>query len=90
MNSVLVVDDEPLMQRVMRQKFRTRLRAGELELFGANDGLEALERLREHPQITVVLCDINMPRLDGFGLGGAHVLDVFGEQLRIEANGANR
>ena len=60
---VLVVDDSLTVRRVtqrllVREGYRVAL---------AKDGLDALERLAEEkPQ--VVLCDIEMPRMDGFDL----------------------
>ena len=65
---VLVVDDEPDLAELIRQKFRRRLRTGELEFLFANDGEEALEQIHRHPDVDLVLTDINMPRMDGLTL----------------------
>jgi len=65
---VLVVDDEPDLEPLLRQRFRRRVRDGEIDLVFARDGVEALERLGEDPEIGVVLTDINMPRMDGLTL----------------------
>jgi chemosensory pili system protein ChpA (sensor histidine kinase/response regulator) len=60
---VLVVDDSLTVRRVTQ---RLLLREG-YRVTLAKDGLDALERLAgELPQ--VVLCDIEMPRMDGFDL----------------------
>ena len=67
-HKILVVDDEPDLQVLMRQKFRRSIREGEFEFLFAHNGLEALEQLRGHPDITVVLTDINMPQMDGLTL----------------------
>lgn len=64
---LLVVDDEPDIEPLMRQRFRKQVREGAYELLFATDGEDALEKLRQHPDTDVVLCDINMPRLDGLG-----------------------
>jgi CheY-like chemotaxis protein len=37
------------------------------EVYEASDGLEGLEVLEHHPDISVVITDIAMPRLDGIG-----------------------
>lgn len=68
MAKILVVDDEPDVQVLFRARFRREMRRGELELFFAGDGLEALERVIEEPEIDVVVTDINMPRMNGLQL----------------------
>ena len=65
---ILVVDDEPDLEILVRQKFRRRIRRGEFEFTFAQNGLEALERLAENPELEMILSDINMPRLDGLSL----------------------
>jgi serine/threonine protein kinase/class 3 adenylate cyclase len=65
---ILVVDDEPDVESMMRQRFRKQLRASTYELLFAANGEEALERLRQHPDTDVVISDINMPRMDGLSL----------------------
>jgi sigma-B regulation protein RsbU (phosphoserine phosphatase) len=65
---ILVVDDEPDLELLIRQKFRRQIRAGEFEFFFAHNGLEALARMRDEPGIELVLTDINMPQMDGLSL----------------------
>lgn len=65
---VLMVDDEPDLEQLITQKFRRRIRAGELRFHFAKDGAEAIEKLRAHPDIEVVVTDLNMPRMDGLEL----------------------
>ncbi|MCP3137985.1 protein kinase domain-containing protein [Pyxidicoccus xibeiensis] len=62
---ILVVDDEPDVVVLMEQSFRKQIRRSVYEFLFAADGEEALEQLRQHPDTQVVLCDINMPRMDG-------------------------
>jgi two-component system KDP operon response regulator KdpE len=58
--TILVVDDEPQIRRVMR----TTLTAEGYALIEARDGAEALEKLRsERPDL--ILLDMNMPVMDG-------------------------
>ncbi|MEM1096808.1 MAG: SpoIIE family protein phosphatase [Bacteroidota bacterium] len=66
--NILVVDDEPDLALLVRQKFRKRIRAGELTFTYAYDGVEALEVLEGDPSIDIVVTDINMPRMDGLTL----------------------
>lgn len=68
MLKILVVDDEPDVSQLVRQKFRRRMRQGELDFVYAYDGVEALDALEEHSDIDIVLTDINMPRMDGLTL----------------------
>ncbi|RKG95265.1 protein kinase domain-containing protein [Corallococcus carmarthensis] len=63
--TVLVVDDEPDVEVLMRQRFRRHVRDGVYRFVFARDGEEALEVLRQHPDTHAVLCDLNMPRMDG-------------------------
>ena len=65
---LLVVDDEEDLELLIRQKFRRRIRRGELEFIFARNGREALEKLAEYPDIYLVLSDINMPVMDGLTL----------------------
>ncbi len=62
---VLVVDDEPDIAVIFRQKFRRRIAAGELEFFFAENGRQALECLQADPEISLVFTDIRMPSMDG-------------------------
>lgn len=67
---ILVVDDEPDLELLIRQKFRKRIRSEELEFSFAGDGLEALKFLQNGSDVDIVLTDINMPRMDGLSLLG--------------------
>ena len=67
---ILVVDDEPDLESLIRMKFRRQIRSGDFEFVNAGDGEAALEVLRSHPDIDIVLTDINMPRMDGLTLLG--------------------
>lgn len=65
---ILVVDDEPDLQILMLQKFRSKVRNKEYEFLFAEDGTEALKTISNHNDVTLVLCDINMPKMDGLTL----------------------
>ncbi len=63
MRRILLVDDS----RVTRELIKVYLIAKDVELQEAPDGAEALRMIRTRPP-DLVLADLRMPRLDGFGL----------------------
>ena len=65
---ILVVDDEPDLEVLVRQKFRRKIRRGEYEFIFAQNGVEALKALESEPDTDLVLTDINMPEMDGLTL----------------------
>ena len=67
---ILVVDDEDDVVQLIRQKFRRQIREQEYEFIFAQNGVEALVKLREHPDVDIVFSDINMPQMDGLTLLG--------------------
>ncbi len=67
-HKILVVDDEDDIAQLIRQKFRRQIREQAYEFVFAQNGLEALARLEEHPDIDLVFSDINMPEMDGLSL----------------------
>ena len=67
-NKILVVDDEPDLQLVISQSFRSRIKSGELVFDFAENGAVALEKLKADPEIEVVFTDINMPVMNGLTL----------------------
>ena len=68
--SILVVDDEPDVADLFRQRFRREARNGTYVMHFANSGKEALDKLATgiEPQLIVILSDINMPVMDGLEL----------------------
>jgi CheY-like chemotaxis protein len=68
--SILVVDDEPDVAEMFRQRFRREARQGTYVLHFAYSGEEALDKLSAgiEPQLRVILSDINMPAMDGLEL----------------------
>src|SRR5665213_925863 len=67
-NRILVVDDEPDLEMLVRHKFRKRIAEGEFSFWFARDGEEALRVLDSEPGIELVVTDINMPVMDGLTL----------------------
>ena len=68
--SILVVDDEPDVADLFRQRFRREARDGIYVMHFAGSGEEALDRLAGgiEPELMVMLSDINMPTMDGLEL----------------------
>lgn len=70
---ILTVDDS----RTMRDMLRIALAEAGFDVVAAIDGVHGLEMLEQHGA-DVIITDINMPRMDGFGFieavrkGGAH------------------
>ena len=68
--SILIVDDEPDVAEMFRQRFRREVRQGTYVLHFAISGEEALDQLSSgvQPELIVILSDINMPGMDGLAL----------------------
>jgi len=66
MTRILIVDDDPLTQRLLYNLLR---RAG-YEAALTDDGTHALEVLAEDSHFDAIISDIRMPKMDGF-----HLLD---------------
>jgi CheY-like chemotaxis protein len=62
--TVLVVEDEPVVRAVMS---RTLVEGG-FRVVEATNGIEALEVLAVEPAVGLVVSDIVMPHMDGYGL----------------------
>ncbi|MBX9733646.1 MAG: response regulator [Chitinophagaceae bacterium] len=68
MTKILVADDEADLETLIRQKFRQKIRENEYEFVFATNGKDALEKMVDNPDVSVVLSDINMPEMDGLTL----------------------
>lgn len=67
---ILVVDDEPDVEELFRQKFRRDIRVGRFAMEFAMSALAALQRIREAEtaSLILILSDINMPGMSGLEL----------------------
>jgi two-component system chemotaxis response regulator CheY len=63
MLKILTIDDS----RVMRQMLLSTLSEAGHAAIQASDGIEGLEALQQAGHVDLIITDINMPRLDGFG-----------------------
>ncbi|MGY6523153.1 MAG: response regulator [Mongoliitalea sp.] len=93
MTKILVVDDEEDLKILIKQRFRQKIRQGEYDFVFAENGKKALEQLLDHPDIDLVLSDINMPVMDGLtflsklheqhGLVKAVMVSAYGDMENI-------
>ena len=67
---LLVVDDEYDVQFLFQQKFRKEIKAGDIQILYALNGVSALELIESMENKTdyLILTDINMPEMDGIEL----------------------
>lgn len=90
---ILVVDDEPLLSSLLMQSFDAQIMEKEWQFVFASNGVEALKKLQEDPEIGIVLTDINMPQMDGLtfldklsgqeGIYRAVVISAYGDMRNI-------
>ena len=60
--TILLVEDDAVLQELYLDRFS---RSG-LRVLQAFDGMQALEVARAHPEITLILLDIMLPKLSGY------------------------
>ncbi|MGK4004045.1 protein kinase [Sorangium sp. So ce1036] len=65
---ILFVDDEPDIQLLLDLHFLKKTDRAAYELVFAANGQHALDELRRHPDIDVVVTDLNMPVMGGLAL----------------------
>ncbi len=68
MAKILVADDEADLEMLIKQKFRQKIREQKYEFVFAVNGVDALEKIKLHADVDMVLSDINMPEMDGLTL----------------------
>lgn len=68
MAKILVADDEVDLEMLIKQKFRQKIRERQYEFIFAVNGNDALDKIQQHPDVDIVLSDINMPEMDGLTL----------------------
>jgi len=60
----MVVDDDDLLRGMVSELLEEFCD----QVYQASDGVEGLATLADHPDISLIVTDIAMPRLDGIGL----------------------
>ena len=65
---ILLVDDEPYVEDMMKQKFRAAIREGKIAFEYVSSGFDAIDKLKADDSFDLVLTDINMPGMSGLTL----------------------
>lgn len=63
-DAILLAEDEAMLRLLAVEM----LEDSGFRVFQAGDGIEALELLKAHPEISLLVSDIKMPRMDGYAL----------------------
>ena len=58
---ILVIDDSMMV----RQQVKRALTSAGFDVVEAQDGIDALEKANLTPDLALVICDVNMPRMNG-------------------------
>lgn len=61
MAKILVVDDS----LTIRGQVKTMLTSNGYEVVEASDGLDGLEKIGQNLDVKLIICDVNMPQMDG-------------------------
>ncbi len=72
MSKILIIEDEDALRETIAELL---LMAG-YEIAVAKDGLEGLEKVQEEVP-DLILCDVMMPKLDGYGFLEQHQLSIY-------------
>ena len=65
--TILLAEDEAMLRLLAVEMLED---AG-FDVFEAADGAEGLELLKNHPEISLLVSDVKMPRMDGYTLAEA-------------------
>lgn len=64
LDKILIIDDS----QAVRMSVGSALTAAGYLVIEAADGEDGRDRIREHDDLALVLCDVNMPRMDGLSM----------------------
>ena len=69
---ILIADDSEMNQMLLEE-----ILSDKYEYVMAKDGTEAVDILEKNEDIDLVMLDINMPKMDGFGVLEIMLLEVY-------------
>ena len=78
-NAILVVDDSLSARNHVVELLKRR----NFTVFTANNGIQALEKLKQHKSIKMVITDLEMPEMDGISLTNEIRKNYSREQLTV-------
>jgi two-component system chemotaxis response regulator CheY len=61
---IMIVDDS----ETLRTQLRKDLEAGGFQIVEGFDGVHGLETLEANKDVKLIICDVNMPRMDGLSM----------------------
>ena len=64
MVKILIVDDS----ESLRTQLKRALEEAHYEVVEGTNGLNGLETLKANPEVRLILCDVNMPKMDGLSM----------------------
>ncbi|MGK5092384.1 response regulator [Deltaproteobacteria bacterium TL4] len=67
-STILVVDDDPQIEKTLRQWFDESIKSQKFNFIFIPDGKEALTYFKNHEEIELILTDIDVPGMDGLSL----------------------
>jgi len=67
--NVLIVDDSAAIRKIL-QRVLVQAEVSLGSVYEASDGQEAIAKLKNAPDVNLILADVNMPNMDGLELLG--------------------
>jgi two-component system chemotaxis response regulator CheY len=61
MSKILIIDDSESCRTELKDALQS------YEIIEAKDGIDGLNILAANPEVDLIICDVNMPKLDGVG-----------------------
>lgn len=66
MSKIIIIDDS----EVSRFETRKTLEHGGYQVIEAVDGIDGYACVKKHPEAKLIICDMNMPKMDGISMCG--------------------